>query len=41
MLTDPAFIAKAEKQGIADWLGSEKSMEKIKAAYAIFDRYKV
>ena len=41
VLHDPAFIAKAEKQGIAtDWLGSDKSMEKIKAAYAIFDRFK-
>ncbi len=41
VLHDPAFVAKAEKQGIAtDWLGSEKSMEKIKAAYAIFDRFK-
>ena len=41
LLHDPAFIAKAEKQGIAtDWLGAEKSLEKIKAAYAIFDRHK-
>ena len=41
LLHDPAFIAKAKKQGIAtDWLGAEKSLEKIKAAYAIFDRHK-
>ncbi len=41
VLHDPAFIAKAEKQGIgADWLGPEKSLAEIKAAYAILDRYK-
>jgi putative tricarboxylic transport membrane protein len=41
LLHDPDFIAKAKKQGIAtDWLGAEKSLEKIKAAYAIFDRHK-
>ncbi len=41
VLNDPAFIAKAKKQGIgADWLGTEQSLAKIKAAYAIFDKYK-
>jgi putative tricarboxylic transport membrane protein len=41
ILHDPAFIAKAKKQGVGtDWLGAEKSLQKIKAAYAIFDKYK-
>jgi tripartite-type tricarboxylate transporter receptor subunit TctC len=41
VLKDPDYIAKATKQGIAvDWLGPEKSLAQIKAAYAIFDRYK-
>jgi putative tricarboxylic transport membrane protein len=41
VLRDPEFVAKAKKQGVAtDWLGPEKSLEQIKAAYAIFDRYK-
>lgn len=41
VLHDPEFIAKAKKQGIAtDWLGAEASLQKIKAAYAIFDRHK-
>lgn len=41
ILHDPGFIAKAKKQGVGtDWLGAEKSLEKIKAAYAIFDKYK-
>jgi len=41
VLHDPDFIAKAKKQGIAtDWLGAEQSLEKIKAAYAIFDKHK-
>lgn len=41
VLHDPAFVAKAKKQGIAtDWLGSARSLEKVKAAYATFDKYK-
>jgi putative tricarboxylic transport membrane protein len=41
VLADPEFVAKAKKQGIAaDWLGPEKSLAQIKAAYAIMDRYK-
>lgn len=41
VLHDPDFIAAAKKQGIGtDWLGAAKSLEKIKAAYAIFDKYK-
>lgn len=41
LLHDPAFVAKAKKQGIGtEWLGTTKSLEKIKAAYAIFDKYK-
>ena len=41
MVHDPAFVAKAKKQGIGtEWLGTTKSLEKIKAAYAIFDKYK-
>ncbi len=41
VLHDPDFIAKAKKQEIgADWLGPEKSLAQIKAAYAIFDKYK-
>ena len=41
VLHDPDYIAKAKKQGVAtDWLGEEKSLEKIKAAYAIFDKHK-
>jgi tripartite-type tricarboxylate transporter receptor subunit TctC len=41
VLHDPEFLAKAKKQGVGtDWLGPEKSLEQIKAAYAIFDRYK-
>ena len=42
VLHDPGFIAEAKKQGIGtDWLGAAKSLEKIKAAYAIFDKYKI
>ena len=42
ILHDPEYIAKAKKQAIeTDWLGEEQSLEKIKAAYAIFDKYKV
>lgn len=41
VLHDPDFIAKAKKQEIgADWLGPEKSLAQIKAAYAIFDKYR-
>ena len=41
VLADPEYVAKANKQGIsADWLGPEKSLAQIKAAYAILDRYK-
>lgn len=41
VLRDPEFLAKAKKQGVGtDWLGPEKSLEQIKAAYAIFDQYK-
>jgi putative tricarboxylic transport membrane protein len=41
LLSDPSFIAKAKKQGIAtDWLGTEKSMAAVQAAYATFDKYK-
>jgi hypothetical protein len=41
LLHDPVFVAKAKKQGIGtEWLGTTKSLEKIKAAYAIFDKYK-
>lgn len=41
LLHDPGFIAKAKKQGVGtDWLGAEKSLQQIKAAYAIFDKYK-
>jgi putative tricarboxylic transport membrane protein len=41
ILHDPNFIAKAKKQGVGtDWLGEQKSQDKIKAAYAIFDKYK-
>lgn len=41
ILHDPNFIAKAKKQGVGtDWLGAKKSLQKIKAAYAIFDKYK-
>ena len=41
VLHDPEFLAKAKKLGIGtDWLGPEKSLAEIKAAYAIFDRYK-
>ena len=41
VLADPEYIAKANKQGIsADWLGPEKSLAQINAAYAILDRYK-
>jgi tripartite-type tricarboxylate transporter receptor subunit TctC len=41
LLHDPEFIAKAKKQGVdTDWLGAAKSLEKVRAAYAIFDKYK-
>ncbi len=41
ILHDPEYIAKAKKQAIeTDWLGEQQSLEKIKAAYAIFDKYK-
>lgn len=41
LLHDPDFVARARKQGVdTDWLGQAKSLEKIKAAYAIFDKYK-
>jgi putative tricarboxylic transport membrane protein len=41
VLHDPAFVAKAKKQGIgADWLGAKQSLAQINAAYAIFDKYK-
>jgi len=41
ILHDPEYIAKAKKQAIeTDWLGEKQSLEKIKAAYGIFDKYK-
>jgi hypothetical protein len=41
IIHDPEFIARAKKQAIeTDWLGEKQSLEKIKAAYAIFDKYK-
>ena len=41
VLHDPEFLAKAKKQGVGtDWLGPERSLAQIKAAYAIFDQYK-
>jgi putative tricarboxylic transport membrane protein len=41
VLADPDYTAKAAKQGIAaDWVGPEQSLAQIKAAYAVFDRYK-
>jgi tripartite-type tricarboxylate transporter receptor subunit TctC len=41
VLQDPDFRAKTGKLAIgADWLGPEKSLAAVQAAYAILDRYK-
>lgn len=41
VLHDPGFIATARKQGIGtDWLGREKSLAEVEAAYAIFNKHK-